>query len=305
MPQDVLAGKIPNWQIDQLVHRRCPVCGQDTPKLVCIRPDQLIVGNCTNCQMLYLSDIPGTKELAELYSAYEAYKKYQKHKHSRLKKTAHWWTDAHIAILENTGGLSGRSICEIGCSFGHFLEIARKRKANVFGVELDQRALKHLEQIGIPASMDFDSTRSFDIVYASQLIEHLSSPQDMIAKIASALTEDGRLLLAMPNGDEAARVGALWIGYRVDLEHLNYFSIATLCSMLEQHDLYIEQFWESHQPSIPRHTTNIPIHGSLGKLRNKLEYFLVRLLNRPSLCEGSFVLTILARKVNTKTPKSS
>lgn len=46
LPKNVNAGRIPQWQLNNLVHRNCPVCNYDTPKPIVVRPDKLTVCIC-------------------------------------------------------------------------------------------------------------------------------------------------------------------------------------------------------------------------------------------------------------------
>jgi SAM-dependent methyltransferase len=248
--------------------------------------------------MIYVPDVPVASDVQCFYGSYARFKGIRPSRISRLGAWCLWWKDPHVLILENSGGLQGRTLCELGCSYGRFLQLARSRGANVSGVELDEEALRFLQGLGIPVSEELGSGRQYDVICAFQLIEHLDRPSELIRQASACLVSDGRLLLALPNGGEIERAGPAWVGFRVDLEHLNYFSLASLSGLLLQHGLYVEQFWEHQQPIIPR-TRQSPAHRS-RKLAQRLERplrLLSRLLTRPSWLEGTFVLTVLARKV--------
>jgi 2-polyprenyl-3-methyl-5-hydroxy-6-metoxy-1,4-benzoquinol methylase len=129
---------------------------------------------------------------------------------------------------------------------------------------------------------------------AFQLLEHLSNPESFAAEVADALRDDGRLLLAMPNGDDGARVGPGWVGYRVDLEHLNYFGVGTLAPLLRRHGLLIEHYWEVLQANLPRgNRESMPTRRPLELLRAWLAEGGGTIRPR----DGQFMLVVLARKV--------
>jgi SAM-dependent methyltransferase len=298
LPPGVQAGTCPTWDLAKLRHRGCPLCTGDSAEQVCIRPDGLSVVTCRHCGMTYVPDVPADADVERFYASYGKFKRISPSKVSQFEAWSMWWRDPYIAILEKSGGLAGQNLCELGCSYGGFLQIARSRGANVSGVELDEEALQFLRGLGIPASQELDQDRQYDVVCGLQLMEHLDRPSDLIKQVSACLVSDGRLLLAVPNGGEIERVGPAWVGFRVDLEHLNYFSLASLSRLLLQHGLYVEHFWEHHQPIIPR------TQSSSARRRQKFAEgwerpfrFLSRLLVRPSWLDGTFVLTVLARKV--------
>jgi SAM-dependent methyltransferase len=200
--------------------------------------------------------------------------------------------EPHIEILMQSGGLKGRRLCEVGCAEGAFLVRARNEGASVVGVELDAASVRTLTKLGIPVEPEVQGQGRFDVVCAFQLLEHLARPAEFIQQVARGLVPDGRLLLALPNGGDAERVGPCWVGYRVDLEHLNYFSVATLARLLGLHGLHVEQFWECQQPNLPRRDSGATRLG----LRRRAQEWLGRMLTPAWHRGGSFNLVVLARK---------
>lgn len=102
-------------------------------------------------------------------------------------------------------------------------------------------------------------------------------------------------MLALPNGTDGIRIGAGWLGYRVDLEHLNYFHVGNLARLLERCDLFVEHFWESGQPAVSRGA------APRGPAR-WLSELVQGVMARPAFNEGTFNLTVLARKTGVEPP---
>ena len=132
MPNTVEAARIPVWDFTRLRHRACPVCKEDAALVICKRPDGLIVHQCSPCGMLYLADIPDSKDLSRIYQDYGQYKGYRGV--ATGPRPSAWWQrvlrsrdDFMLQILEAFDNLAGRRLCEIGCSYGRFLELARDR----------------------------------------------------------------------------------------------------------------------------------------------------------------------------------
>ncbi len=253
MSAHVRVGAVPDWNLNNLAHRECPACLGDEPVPVVVRPDGLTVHRCRSCRMLYLADVPAPAQVAAFYRRYSGFK----HLAPRPRRgLANWFrrqTDPYVAILQETGGLKGKRLADIGCAFGDFLQLARSCRAISHGVDLDESSLEFLRELRIPAGRDIEELEAtFDVVTSFHVLEHLADPNAFLAKVAGRMIDDGRLLIAVPNGGDAEIVGAGWVGFRVDLEHFNFFTAESLSRLLMRHGFYVERHWEYYQPQVPR-----------------------------------------------------
>lgn len=247
--------------------------------------------------MLYLADIPTDADLQAFYHNYGEYKNLRPGRGGSWQRWMPWARpDPFIEILLETGGLAGVRLCEVGCTYGYFLRRCCRWGAQVTGVEWDELARDYLHSLGIAAHRSMPDGLVFDVVCAFQLLEHLADPGGFIAEVASRLEPDGRLLLALPNGGDADRIGAGWVGFRLDLEHLNYFSSRSLATLLLRYGLYLEQVWEYMQADLPR-------AGVPPLRRGVVERVVSRVWNRlgrgPFHLDGTYILCALARKVSS------
>lgn len=299
MSPDVSVGRVPPWGLDRLVHRACPICGADRPEDVCLRPDGLLVSRCLECHLIYLADVPDDQDLDAFYRDYDAFKDLSSAQGSWLYRLSPLKpVEPYLEILRRSGGVQGRRLCEIGCAKGAFLLRAQRAGASVIGIELDATSVRTLTGLGITVEPELQGEDRFDVVCAFHVLEHLSRPSEFIERAARALKPDGRLLLAMPNGGEAERTGPAWVGYRVDLEHLNYFSVATLARLMNAHGLQLEQYWECQQPNLPRTHSDAERLG-LGR---RVQEWLGGIWSPAWYQEGSFNLVVLARKSSAPRP---
>ena len=207
-----------------------------------------------------------------------------------------------VSIMASTGGLKGRRLLDIGCSYGRLLQLARAQGAIVHGVDLDEAAVRFLQGIGIPADVRIGSWPAMDVVCAMNLLEHLPDPAGLLPDISRILKDDGRLVMSVPNAADYGAAGPYWIGFRIDLEHLNYFTVESLGRMLARHDLYVEHFWVSHQPGIGRND-GASGRGLFRRIRDLLARPYTRAQRdvlsgwfRPCYLSGSYELKVLARK---------
>ena len=236
--------------------------------------------------MTYAVEAPSTENVGGFYRDYHRFKSYTARRLPRWRCHLESLLSPYCSILDGTGGIAGFRIAEVGCSYGRFLQVLRARGADVTGIEIDEEALKFLESIGIPACREL-RRRELDVLCAIQLVEHLLDPASLVEAASQSLHEGGRLLLSVPNAVGVQEVGPAWIGFRVDLEHINYFTIRTLADLMAMSGLYIEHYWEHGQPE-------------LGQGKSAFEVLIKRgldaLFHSPRFADGTFVLTVLARK---------
>ena len=283
---ECVASREPDWNLSALVHRKCPVCGSADPELICLRPDGLPVATCKICGMTYAVETPSAENVGGFYRDYHRFKSYTPRRLPRWRCHLESLLSPYCSILEGTGGIAGFRIGEVGCSYGRLLQVLRARGAEVTGIEIDEDALKFLESIGIPACREV-GRRELDVLCAIQLVEHLVDPASFLETASQSLHEGGRLLLSLPNAVGLQEVGPAWIGFRVDLEHINYFTIRTLADLLAMSGLYIEHYWEHGQPGLGEGKSTSAVLIKRG---------LEALFHSPRVADGSYVLTVLARK---------
>lgn len=130
-------------------------------------------------------------------------------------------------------------ILDIGCAFGFFLALAKKRGWQVYGVEpakkpaLFARRKYRLNILNDPVEKVSFGKESFDVVALFQTIEHLADPISVLKKIKQWLKKDGLIVISTPNQRSylARLMGKYWFEYKPD-EHFFYFSPETLTRLL-------------------------------------------------------------------------
>ena len=100
---------------------------------------------------------------------------------------------------------------------------------------------------------DFSTTQQFDVVLMSQVLEHMKSPSQALCRIAGVLAEGGVFACAVPNFRSFSVSmrgvrdnGCLWVP-----EHVNYFTVAGLRSLVESAGLRVVH--HEYVTRIPNH----------------------------------------------------
>lgn len=166
-------------------------------------------------------------------------------------------------ILKELTALAGsrRSLCDVGCGHGWFLDAARDKGFSASGIEPDQQVAEIAKQrshnviVGcFPECLE--SGAKFDIISFNDVFEHLRQPAAVLDACRAHLAEQGLLVLNFPSSDGVLYRTALALarfGKRQSLErmwqksfhspHVSYFNGQTMRSLLlkKQFELLAER----------------------------------------------------------------
>ena len=155
-------------------------------------------------------------------------------------------------------------LLDIGCSVGHFLELALARGWSVEGVELNARAVAHSRSLGLSVretglTPDAYAPEDFAAVTLWEVLDDLPDPDPLMATVTRLLQPGGALLVLVPNAGSLA--------VRVMREHSATFDGATSVTFFDSQTLprYLAKF--GFQIREMR-----TIIAELGTLNNYLHY---------------------------------
>jgi SAM-dependent methyltransferase len=146
------------------------------------------------------------------------------------------------------GTLRGKRVVDVGCGLGGFLLSMQAAGAQSIGVEISREAREFAGQhLGLTVYEDLSrclaQTGPVDAIVLNDLVEHLADPADLLGTAVTALRLGGVLAIWTPNGGAAgANLASAreWVGFRVDLEHLQYLSTRTILLLAGKLGLTVE-----------------------------------------------------------------
>jgi len=143
-----------------------------------------------------------------------------------------------------TSHVDGQRLLDVGCHIGVFLEIARKRGWEAWGVEPSRWAAAQAREKGLRVITGTLREAAlpdefFDVVTMWDVIEHLTDPLDELQEVHRVLKEGGMLCVhTMDIESPLARImGERWPWFME--MHLYYFSRSTLARMLEKAGFWV------------------------------------------------------------------
>jgi SAM-dependent methyltransferase len=145
-----------------------------------------------------------------------------------------------IEMIERASGIRGGRLLDVGCGTGEVLLAAQARGWSAHGVEPERTAAQtararglevrgeRLEESGLPE-------RSYDVVSAFHVLEHVPDSRAFLRTLARWARPGGFVTIEVPNWGsvQRRRLGARWPHLR-PREHLAHFTPQTLPGTLQR-----------------------------------------------------------------------
>jgi SAM-dependent methyltransferase len=130
-----------------------------------------------------------------------------------------------------------RTLLDIGCDKGYFLDQARRHGYEVTGVEPSRAARSYCERVGLNVLPDLSSLNGvFDIITMWHSLEHFPDPNEAIDMAYRLMDRNGQLWIRVPDYSCIWRklTGRHWVWYQPQNHHV-HFAAAGLKSLLTRH----------------------------------------------------------------------
>lgn len=240
-----------NLKVGSLETVNCPVCGSPHFHEIIQAPDRFsveqgvkfsIVG-CDVCGFRFLNPRPEAAEMSAYYTnadyqpfiSAQAKQKMWDRLYRLVRVFALTRKRKTIEKLKQPGRL-----LDVGCGTGEFLFEMQQHGWEVEGIEPDEAAVKYArEHLGLQVKVGGEKElagveKQYDVLTLWHVLEHVSSPQKLLAHCENLLAEGGLLLVAVPNiaSLDAAFYGPLWVALDAP-RHLSHFTPGVMQRLLD------------------------------------------------------------------------
>ncbi|MFY9607523.1 MAG: class I SAM-dependent methyltransferase [Blastocatellia bacterium] len=209
----------------------CPACTVASSEFVLEGDEGIRLMRCGSCSLVFHSTFTDEAELREYYDDY----------YDGENLAFSPITDSRFrGLLRSLESYrQSNHILDVGCGSGHFLKVAIEMGWKAHGTEIASSAFEQLSRLGINSfcgklECANYSGESFDVVYCSEVIEHLVDPMTLLREIGRILRPGGLLYLTTPNFDSLSRrlLGSKW--RVIGKEHICYFTPGSLARAMRE-----------------------------------------------------------------------
>jgi SAM-dependent methyltransferase len=240
----------------------CPLCGSQSDKNELAPWKTWRWWDCRDCGVAYVT--PFRNPGASFYQDYEDL--YPVEATGEPDKMSFEYREC---LFSFPGSVRGKTLLDVGCGSGGFLNWAHARGFEVTGLDFDARRLELVKtKLGLTdvhqgGLLDFKTDQRFDAITMFQVLEHLDNPAEWLAAAKKLLKPGGKLFLGTPNRDRTFNPFVDGMA-QVDNppNHLTRWRASSLSAFLEKNGLRV---LEIKSLGIP-----LPLYALM--LRNKLRF---------------------------------
>lgn len=199
-------------------------------------------------EMLKTFPIPNESKLSSYYES-DNYISHSGSKRNLFERLYHRVRKVSLRkkiALINAFELNSRSLLDVGCGTGEFLELAKTHSWKVSGVEPNEKARalankKLGNAVQDKNALNAFNANSFDVITLWHVLEHMPELEKEISNLKRLLKANGRLVIAVPNykSFDAGYYKSFWAAYDVP-RHLWHFSQEAIAKFFKKEQMEIE-----------------------------------------------------------------
>ena len=211
------------------IRRRCPACHSTEGRRRGPKHQFEMMITCGTCGTLYAEWMPDETEAMD----YDAY-----YTSSNLAVSAFISKRVEEIVSGFSAYRETNRLLEIGFGAGELLRAAARAGWDVEGSEVSRTAAEHVRKEGLKVfcgelSEAGYSNGYFDVVVATELLEHVDDPESLVREVVRILRPGGLFWATTPHVDGVSSrlLGLDWT--TVSSDHLHLFSKKGLTSLLK------------------------------------------------------------------------
>lgn len=206
---------------------------------------------CADCGTVTVDPFPSLDDIHAYYQEYKGTVDYRAKAGKKLNRAA-----KRIARLKRA--VKGNRFLDVGCNYGFTVKAAADQGLQAFGIDIDAVAVEESRKSYGEKLFRAVSVQDYaaegnkaDIIYTSEVIEHVPDPDSFMAAVAAILAPGGILYLTTPDSGHW-RVPAEFTQWEqvIPPEHVTYFTKKGLKALAERHGLTGVKFGLCLKPGI-------------------------------------------------------
>jgi 2-polyprenyl-3-methyl-5-hydroxy-6-metoxy-1,4-benzoquinol methylase len=219
--------------------KNCQICNNEKhqPFLECIdytvSKETFKLVSCNNCGFIFTNPIPDINDLGRYYKSNE----YISHSNTSkgLVNSIYQFVRKYtlvkkLQLINNaTKKSAAKNLLDVGCGTGEFLNTCKNAGWQVQGIEPDDDARNlavnnYQLTINQESHLDAIAAESFSCITMWHVLEHVPDLNARIQQLKKILTNDGKIIVAVPNCSsyDAQYYKQFWGAYDVP-RHLHHF----------------------------------------------------------------------------------
>lgn len=233
---------------------QCPLCSslEFKPFIKCVdhtvSHEIFLIVECKTCAFKFTNPRPSISSIGKYYQSSD----YISHSNTsigiinKIYQIARHFTISKKVKLIKSLSSGGKNILDYGSGTGEFLTAMKKAGWNTKGIEPGEQARSfainnHLDVVH-PDEMKNFFPAKLDIITLWHVLEHIHDVNETIAALRELLTQEGKIIVAVPNNKSTDQkiYKEVWAAYDVP-RHLYHFNLESVNRLFQKHQMTVKK----------------------------------------------------------------
>jgi len=252
-----------------IIYRNCPICVGKSKNIITQFTREFpgsgpMVVSCSRCNLTYLSPVPTDKEYEKFYNN-DRQRKFMENVIVEDYDGKVFDNDTRRVKLIKQYIDPGCSILDVGTGNSNFVGLME----NAVGIDVSAPRVEAAIKSGrnVVNCNIFDWDKKVDVVTMFHVLEHITNPIDFVLRAKSILNDGGKLIIEVPNLNDALVGLNKYKDFYYQVAHCTYFTPSTLRAFLELCGLCVVNEVRLQRYSLDNHLHWL-FRGRAGKFNN-------------------------------------